>query len=148
MQIPLAHIEPDLRSSERFGAIAELVSKLVNAGAFRPEAESVLLSEITRRESVMSTGLGFGIALPHAYSRIAKEPVAAFGLSRIGVEFASLDGFPAEFVFLYVVPWGAPIDEHTKVLGRIANALRKQKTLRRCTTALEIKAVLDRFFAE
>jgi hypothetical protein len=42
MQIPLAHIEPDLQSDERFGAIGELVSKLVSAGAFLPEAEPVL----------------------------------------------------------------------------------------------------------
>jgi mannitol/fructose-specific phosphotransferase system IIA component (Ntr-type) len=148
MRIPLAHIEADLRSNERFGAIGELVSKLVGAGAFLPEAEPVLLRDIKRRESVMSTGIGFGIALPHAFSRVAKEPVAAFGLSRKGIEYASLDGLPVSIVFLYVVPLGAAIDEHTKLLGRIAGALQRPNALRRCTTASEIKAILDRFIVE
>jgi len=148
MQIPLDHIEPDLRSDNQFGAIGELVSKLISAGAFLPEAEPVLVSDIQARESVMSTGIGFRIALPHAYSRVAKEPVAAFGLSRKGIEYASLDGLPVSVVFLYVVPWGAPTGEHTKFLGRIAGAMRSHKALRRCTTASEIKAILDPFFAE
>jgi mannitol/fructose-specific phosphotransferase system IIA component (Ntr-type) len=99
----------------------------------------------------MSTGIGFGIALPHASSRVAEEPVAAFGLSRKGVKFDSLDGLPANFIFLFVVPWRASVNEHTKVLGRIANAVKNHKTLqslRSCVTVPEIKAILDRFFAD
>ena len=76
----------------------------------------------------MSTGIGFGIAIPHASSEKVSEVVAAFGRSTTGIEFDSLDGQPVFFVVLFVVPKDQ-FQTHLRTLAAIAKFLN-DKTVR------------------
>ena len=81
-----------------------------------------MLESIKEREQTMSTGIGFGIAIPHASSDIVEEVVAAFGRSTIGIEFDSLDGQPVFFIVLFVVPKDQ-FQTHLRTLAAIAKFL-------------------------
>jgi mannitol/fructose-specific phosphotransferase system IIA component (Ntr-type) len=99
-----------------------LVDVLVVAGKIREEEREVVLESIKEREQTMSTGIGFGIAIPHASSDIVEEVVAAFGRSTIGIEFDSLDGQPVFFIVLFVVPKDQ-FQTHLRTLAAIAKFL-------------------------
>jgi fructose-specific phosphotransferase system IIA component len=115
-------ILPDMKTTARWEAIGELVDVLVDAGKIREEEREVVLESIKEREQTMSTGIGFGIAIPHASSDIVEEVVAAFGRSTIGIEFDSLDGQPVFFIVLFVVPKDQ-FQTHLRTLAAIAKFL-------------------------
>lgn len=149
MHIPTAHIEPELKASERYGAIGELLRRLVCAGSLLSCIESELFAAFSEREKMMSTGLGFRLGLPHITSYEVSEPVIAFGRSRAGIEFDSLDEKPVEFVFLFVLPATGFEQERLRLMGQIGHTLGNhstQKTLRNCSTAQEIADALEGAF--
>jgi mannitol/fructose-specific phosphotransferase system IIA component (Ntr-type) len=95
---------------------------LVRAGRIREQERDLVLESIKQREQTMSTGIGFGIAIPHASSDIVEEVVAAFGRSTVGIEFDSLDGQPVFFIVLFVVPKDQ-FQTHLRTLAAIAKFL-------------------------
>jgi mannitol/fructose-specific phosphotransferase system IIA component (Ntr-type) len=99
---------------------------LVNAGRIREDEREVVLDSIKQREQTMSTGIGFGIAIPHASSDKVEEVVAAFGRSTVGIEFDSLDGRPVFFVVLFVVPKDQ-FQTHLRTLAAIAKFLTTKR---------------------
>jgi mannitol/fructose-specific phosphotransferase system IIA component (Ntr-type) len=115
-------IVPDMKSKARWDAITELVDTLVAENRIRTEERDVVLDSIKQREQTMSTGIGFGIAIPHASSDKVGEVVAAFGRSSTGIEFDSLDGQPVFFVVLFVVPKDQ-FQTHLRTLAAIAKFL-------------------------
>lgn len=115
-------IVPNLKATARWDAIRELVDVLVAAGKIREEELEPVLESIRQREQTMSTGIGFGIAIPHASSDKVDEVVAAFGRSTSGVEFDSLDGQPVFFIVLFVVPKDQ-FQTHLRTLAAIAKFL-------------------------
>lgn len=123
-----SQIIPEMAACERWEAIRELVARLVDAGKIdRADCEDVLQS-IRQREETMSTGIGFGIAIPHASSSKVTEVVAAFGRSSKGIPFDSLDGEPVNFIVLFVVPKDQ-FQTHLRTLAAIAKFLN-DKTVR------------------
>ena len=74
-------IIPDLKARDRWPAILELVERLVSGGLVNPLDKDGILRALELREQTMSTGIGFGIAIPHASSDRVTEVVAAFGRS-------------------------------------------------------------------
>src|SRR5437899_9959871 len=97
-------IIPEMQATERWPAIVELIDLLVGLGKIRaPDRESILAS-LKQREETMSTGIGFGIAIPHCSSDRLDQVVAAFGRSAGGIEFDALDNAPVKFVVLFIVP--------------------------------------------
>lgn len=121
-------IVPEMRSSERWAAIGELVDALVATGKICHADREVIWDSIKQREETMSTGIGFGIAIPHASSDKVTEVVAAFGRSRTGIPFDSLDGQPVFFIVLFVVPKDQ-FQTHLRTLAAIAKFLN-DKTVR------------------
>ncbi len=117
-----AQILPALSSDERWAAIAELVDVLVASGKVNEADRADVLESIRQREETMSTGIGFGIAIPHASSDKVPEVVAAFGRSQKGVQFDSLDGQPVFFIVLFVVPRDQ-FQTHLRTLAAIAKFL-------------------------
>ena len=83
--LTVEQILPEMKSTERWSAIVELVELLVANKKIRPEDEESVLSALRTREETMSTGIGFGIAIPHASSDLVKTVVAAFGRSSHGI---------------------------------------------------------------
>lgn len=136
-------IVPQMRATERWGAIVELVDLLVNVGKVHPEDRDVVLAALRQREETMSTGIGFGIAIPHASSDRVSEVVAAFGRSEGGIEFDSLDNAPVQFIVLFVVPRDQ-FQMHLRTLAAIAKLLNDRavrEALKVAKTAEEILAI-------
>src|SRR5580704_2244482 len=92
MDIPPEHIFPDLEATERYAAIQEILERLIRLGAVPSHAKEALFAAICRREEVMTTGIGMGLAIPHAVSDLVTRRVVALGRSKSGVDFAALDG--------------------------------------------------------
>lgn len=84
--------------------------------------EKDLLEVLLERERVSSTGIGSGIAIPHARFEGCKRHVAAFGRIRNGIPFDSIDERPVHLIFLIVGPAGAN-EAHLKALARISKFL-------------------------
>ena len=139
-------ILPEMQATERYAAIAELVNLLVARGQIAPENRDTVLAALRAREETMSTGIGFGIAIPHASSEQVTEVVAAFGRSSAGIEFESLDNAPVKFVVLFVVPKDQ-FQTHLRTLAAIAKFLNDRTVRDRlgsATTADEILAIFEK----
>ena len=109
--------------SSKEEVIRELVELLVNSGAIKSKDVSRLVQILLKRESLGSTGIGQGVAIPHGKSDCVTKLVAAFGVSRTGVNFDSLDGEPVSIFFLLVAPEDSA-GPHLKALARISRLLK------------------------
>jgi mannitol/fructose-specific phosphotransferase system IIA component (Ntr-type) len=92
----------------------------------------------------MSTGIGFGIAIPHASSDRVTEVVAAFGRSRAGIEFEALDNAPVRFVVLFVVPKDQ-FNLHLRTLAAIAKFLNDRSVREQLDAAEGTEGLLGVF---
>ena len=133
-----------MASKERWDAIRELVDRLVEAGKIDKEDREDVLESIRQREETMSTGIGFGIAIPHASSSKVAEVVAAFGRSTSGIPFESLDGEPVNFIVLFVVPKDQ-FQTHLRTLAAIAKFLNDKTVREELSKAPSPAAILQVF---
>ena len=134
-----------MKSTEWWAAIVELIDLLVEKGAVRKSDRESVLAALRQREETMSTGIGFGIAIPHASSNCVNEVVAAFGRSSAGIEFDSLDNLPVKFIVLFVVPKDQ-FQVHLRTLAAIAKFLNDKSVreqLGRAESAEEILSIFD-----
>ncbi|MBU4311660.1 MAG: PTS sugar transporter subunit IIA [Candidatus Omnitrophica bacterium] len=116
-------ITADLKSQDKKAAIQELTDSLIKAGALKPRMKDDVVKVLLNREALGSTGIGQGVAIPHGKCEFIKELVGAFGVSKSGINFDSLDGEPAYIFFLLL----APIESsgpHLKALARISKLLK------------------------
>lgn len=116
-------ILPDIQPTKKEDVIKELVDVLINAGEIEKRCRNKLIDALMSRESLGSTAIGQGIAIPHAKSDCVSKLIAAFGLSKKGVDFDSLDGEPAYIFFLLVAPKDSA-GPHLKALARISRLLK------------------------
>ena len=119
-------ILPDLRASNRWEAIDELINHLVSCGRIKSEHRDQVAAVVKKREGSMSTGIGFGIGIPHASTDLIYEVVGALGRSRKGVNFDALDNQPVNLVMLFLVPQGQ-FQKHLHTLANIAKLLHKKE---------------------
>jgi mannitol/fructose-specific phosphotransferase system IIA component (Ntr-type) len=117
-------IIPDLRASNRWEAIDELIDNLVTTGKIKPEHREAIAAVVKKREASMSTGIGFGIGIPHASTDLIFEVVGALGRSKPGVNFDALDSQPVHLVMLFLVPHGQ-FQKHLHTLANIAKLLHR-----------------------
>jgi PTS system nitrogen regulatory IIA component len=112
-----------LRARTKRDAIAELVELLESAHGIDSHGE--VLDRVLRREAMMSTGIGNGVAIPHGKAKLVDRMVAACGVSPEGIEFESADGEPALLFILLVAPEsGGAL--HVKVLANISRLLKEE----------------------
>ncbi|HYG23567.1 MAG TPA: PTS sugar transporter subunit IIA [Verrucomicrobiae bacterium] len=114
----------DLKATDRWQAIDELINTLVATGRIKPEHHDAIAAVVKKRESSMSTGIGFGIGIPHASTDLIYEVVGALGRSKTGVSFDALDNQPVNLVMLFLVPQGQ-FQKHLHTLANIAKLLHK-----------------------
>lgn len=135
-------VSADLQASDKEGVIGELVDLLIRQREIKDNNEMV--KALLDREALGSTGIGQGIAIPHAKSDSVKELVAAFGLSRKGINFNALDGEPVYIFFLLVAPPDSA-GSHLKALARISRLLRDKffrETLKNAKDEKEILGII------
>jgi len=139
-------IVPDLKATNRWEAIDELIQQLVDSGKIRPADRDAIAAVVKKRESSMSTGIGFGIGLPHASTNLIAEVVGALGRSKRGIDFDAVDSQPVWIVVLLLVPQGQ-FQKHLHTLASIAKALNRaefREALQNAESAEEIFEIIKR----
>jgi len=134
-------IIPEMKATERWSAIVELIDLLVSLGKIKSADRDPILAALKQREETMSTGIGFGIAIPHCSSDRLDEVVAAFGRSTKGID--ALDNAPVKFVVLFIVPKNQ-FQTHLRTLASIAKFLNDRsvrESLASAKSADEILAI-------
>ena len=111
-------ILPELKAKTRDEAIRELVESLAAAGAIARKSAEDVVKAILARENQATTGIGKGVALPHAKLRGVKKPVGTIGRSSEGIDFAALDSKPVYSVILLLSSPENP-DEHLQAMETI-----------------------------
>lgn len=113
-------IKLNLNAKNKIEVIDELVDVLYNAGRLNDKDE--FRKTILNREEQSSTGLEEGIAIPHGKSSSVKIPTVAFGLSKDGIDYDSLDGEPSKLFFMIAAPADAT-DSHIETLSQLTSLL-------------------------
>ena len=119
-------IVPELKATNRWEAIDELIGNLVATGKIQPGDRDAVTAAVKKRETSMSTGIGFGIGIPHASTDLIYEVTAALGRSTKGINFDALDNQPVNIVVLFLVPQGQ-FQKHLHTLADIAKLLHKKE---------------------
>ena len=139
------HIEPNLKAGDRWAAIDELVDKLISSGAIKEDSREAITEVIKKREKSMSTGIGFGIGIPHAATEAIDEVVGALGRSTSGIDFEALDNQPVNLVVLFLVPQGQ-FQKHLNTLANIAKLLHNRdfrESLENAPDAAAIQQIIN-----
>ena len=138
------HCLPKLKGETKEDVISEMVDCFVASGAVAEEQAADLIGEILAREEEGTTGIGKGVAMPHARSSsVVTETLIAVGLHADGVDFDATDGAPVHVVFMIA---STDPDEYLGVAGRIARVARddvEMKALQRQTTPKSIRKFLE-----
>src|SRR5258705_6267884 len=111
-----AQIIQEMKAANRWEAIDELLTNLINTAKIKPENREQIAAVVKKRETSMSTGIGFGIGIPHASTELIFEVVGAFGRSKKRVNIDALDNPPVRLVMLFLVPPGQ-IHKHHHTLA-------------------------------
>ena len=136
-------IAPRLAAADRWAVIDQLIDVLVRTHKIRPEDRETVRKAVKDRETSKSTGIGYGIALPHASVGCIQDVVAAFGRPAPGVDFQALDNKPVTMGLLFLTPQGQ-FQKHLLLLSSVARFLSNKdnrQKLEAAQTAEEILAI-------
>jgi fructose-specific phosphotransferase system IIA component len=131
-----------LKARVKREALVEMVDLLEAAHKFKSQGE--ILDRVMRREAMMTTGIGNGVAIPHGKARSADRMAAAVGVCADGLDFESEDNQPVYLIVLLVSPESAT-SQHVKVLANISRLLKEEsvrKSLREAKSPDDFLAVL------
>ena len=137
------HVILDLQGKDKISVIRELADALDNGG--RLLDKEAYITDVLKREEIASTGVEMGVAIPHGKSAGVKEPSLAFGRSKDGIDFESMDGNKTDLVFLIAVPENSD-DTHIRILNNFARKLMHKEFregLRNAQTSEEIMNLLN-----
>ena len=138
-------ITMEIQSLKKENVIEELVETLITAGEIDKKYRAKLIEALMGREALGSTAIGQGVAIPHAKCDCVTKLVAAFGLSRKGIDFDSLDGESVYIFFLLVAPQDSA-GPHLKALARISRLLKDKyfrESLRNCADAQAVVQIIS-----
>jgi len=137
-------IVADLDAADRWEVIDELIDHLVACDKIRDEDRDAIAAVVKKRETSMSTGIGFGVGIPHASTHLVDNVVGAFGRSKRGINFDALDNKPVNLVMLFLVPQGQ-FQKHLHTLANIAKTLHDsdfRNSLYDASSASEMEQIL------
>ncbi len=135
----------DLKAVERWPAIVELVDLMVSTNKLAADLRDEVLLSLKTREDLVSTGIGSGVAIPHAFSDRLEQVVAVLGRSKTGIDFEALDRSLVHFVILFIVPQ-RNYHLHLHTLSAIAKMFMNSEIRRRLAAAetpAEILSILE-----
>lgn len=139
------HVTVRLAAETKEAAVRELAELLATSGALSAAKAEALGLEVLGREGEGTTGIGGGVAVPHAKTQLVKELVVAVGVSEVGIDFSSVDGDPVHVVFLIASPPDATA-EYLALMRWVVSLTRSKywmKLVRGCSTAEALVEVLD-----
>lgn len=132
-----------LKGENKNEIIEELVS-LASSSKLVKDKEEVL-NAVLEREKLVTTGVGYGVAFPHAKTKAVKGIIVAFGRSKAGVDFEAMDKKPVYLFFLILAPEDA-IGAHLNVMARLSYIMKSEsnrETLMKISSPKELLEVLD-----
>jgi len=138
-------IIPQINSTDRDGALRELVTSLAAAGALAQDAVDDVVAALIKREQNGSTGFGKGVAVPHVKHPKVTKMAGTVGRSVNGIDFAALDHQPVYSVVLLLSPENQP-QQHLQAMNAVFNNLQKdtfRRFLRQSGTREAIAELLD-----
>jgi PTS system nitrogen regulatory IIA component len=135
-------IIPDLKGKDKQAVLKELADRLAS---LEPSLDAAMLyATLLERETISSTAIGEGVAIPHGKITGGRKVAGIFARSLQGVDFESLDGGPTHLFFVLLAPEDAAAD-HLKALARISRLLKDgsfRARLMQGKTAAELFAVI------
>ncbi|HOZ46536.1 MAG TPA: PTS sugar transporter subunit IIA [Candidatus Hydrogenedentes bacterium] len=131
-----------LEAETKFEAIEELVDLLVEAHEIPLAARNHVVDVVIERERSMSTGMEYGVALPHGVSDQIDDLIGALGIAPEGIPFESLDAQPAKLIVLLVLP-KRNFQGHVRTLAGIAHLMNAPGFREKLIRAADVQEVLD-----
>lgn len=135
-------IIPELEANTRDDSIRELINGLAEVGALPKKSVAQAAKAVLTRESQATTGIGKGVALPHAKLKGIKKPIATIGRTSAGIDYSALDSKPVHSVILLLSNPDNP-DEHLQAMETIFKHVQREifrKFLRQSETR---EAIVD-----
>ncbi|HEV2393695.1 MAG TPA: PTS sugar transporter subunit IIA [Verrucomicrobiae bacterium] len=136
-----ATINLNLKSPDSDAVLGELVNQIPDLAA-QPDARQTLLRALHEREQLHSTGIGDGIALPHARNALVglvDHSVIVFGRHPNGIPYGAIDAVPARLFFLLIAP---TVTQHLAILARLTRLLRDPRLRQNLLTANDPQQVI------
>ena len=133
----------NLAAQRNFDAIRELAAVLWQDAVPAPEQKR-LLAALIRREQQASTGIGKGVAVPHAHEDVIQHQLLAIGLSPAGIDFDAPDGQPVHIIALLVTPLKHQ-KQHMDLLAALSQRLQQEEVRQRLQQAADAAEVVDIF---
>ena len=116
------HVIFDINPGDKAQVLADFTKELKNRNLIHDD--KAILNELLKRESLGSTGLEKGIAVPHALTEEVKEPFLALGIVRKGTDFEAADQMPT-FVLFFLLGNPAMPGKHLKILAHICRLVKE-----------------------
>lgn len=135
--IPNGGVAVDLGASSRKQALQAMSDIAADLTGLAPRD---IFDAVLQRERLGSTGVGQGVAIPHARLAGVSEVVGVFARLRSPVDFESIDGRPADLIFMLIAPEDAGA-EHLKALARVSRLLRREDVRQRLRAAPDADAI-------
>ena len=138
-----SHVFMELKENDKTKLLEELIHEIKKRDLI--SNEKVILDEILKRESLGSTGLEKGIAIPHALTDEVKEPFLALSVLKNGVDFEAVDGMPTYVIFLLLGEKKNPGNQ-LKILAHICRLIKEAsfiQNIREAKSADDICAILE-----
>ena len=133
----------NLKAASKEQVLEELVDLAAASNMIKDREE--LLTDVRERENLVTTGVGYGVAFPHAKTRAAKGIVIAFGRSAKGIEFEAMDHRPVHLFFLIAAPEDA-VGAHLNVMARLSFLMKSEDNRQRLMQASspgDVLALMD-----
>jgi PTS system nitrogen regulatory IIA component len=137
-------IIPGVAAANKEAVIREMVGSLRAAGSIKAAAEEEIVRAVLKREQLGSTGIGRGVAIPHAKHPSVEKPIGTVAVAKAGVNFNSLDNEPVHIFVMLISPQDRP-SEHLRALENVSRILRDDafcRFLRQASTREEIWELL------
>jgi len=132
---------PDLKANSKDELLKEIVDQFVKVKYLKNS--DIVLDMLKQREVLGSTGIGKGIAIPHGRTTSASDIMIAFGKSKDGIEYDSIDGKPAHLIFMIIAPPQDFNNMYLPILGKMVEILSKSKNRNKLLEAETFEAFTD-----
>ncbi len=132
---------PNLKARGKNDAIRRMVDHIAQARGIRNER--IILETLKSRESLGSTGIGKGVAIPHTRSTVTRDLIVLFARSAKGIPFDAKDGKPVNLFFMILAPHVDKDNLYLPLLGKIVEITRLATVRKRLLNAADFEAVHD-----
>ncbi len=134
----------EVRASTKKEVLAEMVASIVESGCLEPDSAESVVEALMRREEIGSTGIGHGVAIPHAKHTAVRRLIGGYAHSSDGVDYGSPDGQPVKALFLILWPDGV-IGPHLEAIARVSQALKKPNFVDCLQSTINKKEIVELF---